>query len=45
MGRVSEMFQIKFVDIIISTFLLHWLDLVNLLFLISNYEFKLIFLV
>ena len=31
MGRVSEMFQIKCVDIIISTFLLHWLDLVSLL--------------
>ena len=29
--RVSEMFQIKCVDIIISTLLWHWLDLVNLL--------------
>ena len=31
MVRVSEMFQIKCVDIITSTFLWHWLDLVNLL--------------
>ena len=31
MVRVSEMLQIKCVDIIISTSLWHWLDLVNLL--------------
>ena len=47
MGRVSEMFQITFVDIIISTLVCHWMDLVNLLsatYLIPNDEFKLTFL-